>query len=175
MNRAGLHAEAVGILNGVKARYPDAPQLESLERETQAFDASTSRTFRDMAAPWRTGRGGDVERAEAAFRDLLSKRDAQGLIHFGMAGMYFDLERYDEAETHYRSAIAAGIAGPTHYTPISYLRIGHLLDLRGERQGAKSFYRKAANVAGEHESVRRAAKQYRKQPYTGESGGARTR
>jgi tetratricopeptide (TPR) repeat protein len=175
MNRAGRHTAAVRILDDVKARYPDAPQLEPLEQETQAFDASASRTFRDMAAPWRMGRGGEVERAEAIFRDLLSTHDAKGLIHFGMAGMYFDLERYDEAEDHYRSAIVAGIAGPTHYTPISYLRIGHLLDLRGERQSAKSFYRKAASVAGEHEWVRRAAKQYRKQPYTGDSGGASTR
>jgi tetratricopeptide (TPR) repeat protein len=175
MNRAGRHDEAVRLLDDVKARYPDAPQLESLERETQAFDASTSRTFGDMTVPWRMGRGGDVNRAEAAFRELMAKHDAKGLIHFGMAGMYFDLERYDEAEAHYRSAIAAGIAGPTHYTPISFLRIGHLLDLRGERRDAKSFYRKAASVAGEHEWVRHAAKHYRKEPYTGASGEPPTR
>lgn len=175
LNRAGRHTETVRILDDVKARYPDAPRLKPLERETQAFDASTSRTFRDMTVPLRMGRGGDVERAEAAFRDVLAQHDAKGLIHFGMAGMYYDLDRRDEAEAHYRSAVAAGIAGPTHYTPISYLRIGHLLDLRGERHAAKSFYRKAASVAGEHEWVREAAKQYRKQPYTGASGEARTR
>jgi len=175
LNRAGRHTEGLGIRDDLEARYPDAPQLEPLERETRAFDASTSRTFGAMAVPWRMGRGGDAERAEAAFRDLLSKHDAKGLVHFGWAGMYFDLERHDEAEAHYRSAIAAGITGPTHYTPLSYLRIGQLLDLRGERQAAKSFYRKAASVAGEHEWVRNAAKHYRKQPYTGESSGSRTR
>jgi tetratricopeptide (TPR) repeat protein len=85
--------------------------------------------------------------------------------------MYFDLGRLEDAEARYRSAVVAGIDGPPQYLPFSYLRIGNLLDLRGERRSAKTFYRKALSEAGEHAWVRRAAKHYLDEPYTGSPGG----
>jgi len=167
LNRAGRHADAQRLLEGVAARHPDAPELKPLEQEVRSFDAGSSRVLGAVIPAWRMGREGDLGEAQARFRDLLAMDEAGGLVHYGMAGMYFDLERSHAAETHYRAAVADGIDGPPHYLPLAYLRIGHALDLRGERGGAKSFYRKAAGAAGDSGWLRREAKHYLKQPYRG--------
>jgi len=169
-NHSGRHAEATRLLEDLRVRYPESTDLEGLERSALAFDATSSLVFHRGVQSWRTGREGDLERAETGFRELLSRRQAVGLVHFGMAGMYFDLGRYDSAEVHYRRAVEIGIERPEFFTPLSYLRLGNLLDLRGARDEAKGSYKKASSTAGPYESLRGVAKGYLKKPYDGTGG-----
>jgi Flp pilus assembly protein TadD len=137
-----------------------------MTRLAHEFDATTSRIFFGMTVAWRQGREGDLNGAEIAFRELRAQHEAEGLIRYGMAAMYFDAERFDQAERHYRAAVESGIDNPTSFLPMAYLRIGNLLDLRGQRGGARSFYRKASGAARDHAWIRDQAKRYLKRPYT---------
>jgi pentatricopeptide repeat protein len=170
LNHAGRHDEALRVFDDLRKRYSESPQLETLERVTTSFGAESSRTFHLTTVPWRRGRQGEVEPAEAALRDLLARGHPAGLVHFALAGMYFDVGDKAEADKHYRLAAEAGIERPTSFIPIAYLRLGNLADLRGERRGAKRYYRKASGSAGEHEWVRGLAKHYLKEPFTGVGG-----
>jgi len=169
-NHAGRHAEAVRLLESLRARYPESSELEDLERSALAFDATSSRVFHRCIESWRTGREGDLARAQSQFRELLSSRQAVGVVHFGMAGMYLDLGRNEDAETHYRRAVEVGIERPVSFTPLAFVRLGNLLDLRGARGAAKGFYKKASSTAGPYESLRDVAKGYLKKPYDGTGG-----
>ena len=132
------------------------------------FDSESSRIFRGVISAWRSGREGHLEQAQSAFRDLLAKRSAPGLVHFGMAEMYFEMGLHIEAQVHYRRTLESGTERPGFIVPWAQLRLGNLLDLDGKRAQAKTSYHAAQTATDKH--IRAAARRFLKFPYTGEYG-----
>ena len=164
LNHAGRHAEALRVLAGLRERHPGHEEVEKIARAVLDFDAASSRTFSQVVKAWRTGQGFD------ALRD--AGHDA-GLVHFGEASMHFDLGEFPLAERHFRLAVDAGLDRPKALLPLAYIRLGNLLDLRGERRSAKSYYRKASSAAGESELLQAVAKRYLKEPSENKPGDLR--
>ena len=173
LNHAGHHERALRVLDGLRDRHAGLEEIESIERAILAFDTTSSRTFREITRAWRTGREGEPVRAMEAFDALRDAGHDAGLTHFGEASMYFDLARYSVAERHFREAAEVGIERPSILVPLTYIRLGNLLDLRDERREAKSFYRKASGAADEHPWLREAAKHYLNEPFENRPGGVR--
>ena len=58
-----------------------------------------------------------------------------------------------------------GAAFPRYLESVSYLRLGNIEDIAGNRNEAKALYRKAAKAAGNHEQIRGAANYFLRKPY----------
>jgi tetratricopeptide (TPR) repeat protein len=168
LNYSGSHDAAQQLLADARRRYSASPFLDELEKATTDFDSGSSRIFRGVISAWRAGREGQLAEAQSAFGSLLAERVAPGLIHFGMAEMYFETGRHAEAELHFRRVLETEIERPAFVVPWAHLRLGNLLDLNGKRTLARASYRKAEGANDEH--VRSAAKRFLKFPYTGKAG-----
>ena len=169
LNQSGRHAEAVALLERIELAYAESPALAGMRQSVEVYDAESSSTFGAVIAAWHAGRE-DLATGEAAFRELLDTTSGAGLVQFGMACMYFDAGQRGKAITRYRAAVRAGIERPAVFMPLSYIRIGNLLDLTGERKQAKTSYRMASKAAGEHEWVADVVKAYLKEPFDGTGG-----
>ncbi len=132
------------------------------------FDSESSRIFRRVISAWRSGREGKLAEAQSAFGNLLAEHAAPGLVHFGMAEMYFENGQHTEAELHFRRVLETETERPAFVVPWEHLRLGNLLDLDAQHTLARTSYRKAESATDEH--VRSAAKRFLKFPYTGEGG-----
>ena len=168
LNHSGLHDPARQLLADARRRYSASPFLAELEKATMDFDSESSRIFRGVISAWRSGREGRLAEAQFAFGNLLAEQVAPGLIHFGMAEMYFEIGRHTEAELHYRRVLETEIEHPAFVVPWVHLRLGNLLDLDGKHTLARTSYRKAERATDRH--VRSAAKRFLKFPYTGKRG-----
>ena len=169
LNHSGRYAEALALASHLVGSHPDNVSTKEVERGMKAWDAESSRAFGEILGAWRKGRA-DVSQGEAAFRELLVKSTQKGLVLFSMGSMYQEADRRQEAEAKFRAAIDAGIPHPPALYGLACMRLGNLLDLRGERDEAKAYYRRAERAAGDTAWLSQAAKAYLKAPFTGKSG-----
>lgn len=146
--REGRFSDALRLLDELIARYP-RNYLFGLERANLLM---------------RIG-----ERAEAvrAFEELLAQptyRETQDLIRYQYAEALFQSGYKQAALHHFRRVVAMDEAHADLKT-LAHLRIGQILDLRGERRAAQAQYRlvlQREDVLDAHEQARR----YLRKPYS---------
>jgi tetratricopeptide (TPR) repeat protein len=167
LNRAGKHARAVRTFKAVRDRFPDSPAIKGLERYYATYDVHSSRAMAAMMPAWRMGREGRVPEAVAEFERLANEAPLPEIARFGLAHLYFELERYEDALPLFESVGESQLEWPAGFRPLAYLRLGHIHDLAGDRRAAKSAYKTLQKLARKEPGLKALAERYLDRPYDG--------
>ena len=143
LNLTGQHGDAVQAAIAAWGRYPGEAWTDELVITAQLHDEESSRAERLLLPARRMGAGGALEAAEAEYRSVMRRLEEKGVAHFRMAETWFQAGRDPEAMASYRAVIELSEPFPRFAVSRSYLRVGNLLDLQGDRDGAREHYRLA--------------------------------
>jgi hypothetical protein len=102
---------------------------------------------------------------EAALVKLKKETDDHPQVESLIGWINFDAQRDGLAQQSFQKVIDVRDTRPTYALAESYLGLGWLRDVAGDRGGAKDFYRLAIKAAGADDSTRRSAEYYIKNPY----------
>ncbi len=107
-------------------------------------DAVIKEAFGVVNSPGASDRA-TCEKTIAQLRALLRSGAGkhEGLCHTGIGRCLFRLDRLDEAQVAFASALRLGAGGPFHVAWI-HLRLGCIADVQGDRDAALEHYRKAS-------------------------------
>ncbi|UCF69231.1 MAG: hypothetical protein JSV80_08110 [Acidobacteriota bacterium] len=165
LNEAGRHGEATELVRELEDLHPGSSQLDGLRERLEFYDEPSAMIHRATLPARRLARDGKLDEAKQAFEVLLTEHGKVGQIYFWMGDVLNHADRCAEAAAAYRKVVRLGQTMPAKLLPLALLRLGNLLDLRGDHAQAKKLYRRAA-ASGEYEDIRRAAEHFQKSPFT---------
>jgi tetratricopeptide (TPR) repeat protein len=165
LNQAGSHSEAVEMLQDLKKRYPGDPGLTKVEFAATQFSEEDSKIYKASLPARRLWRDEKPDELEAALVKLKKETDDHPQVESLIGWINFDAQRDGLAQQSFQKVIDVRDTRPTYALAESYLGLGWLRDVAGDRGGAKDFYRLAIKAAGADDSTRRSAEYYIKNPY----------
>ena len=165
LNQAGLHSEAVAMLRDLKKRYPGDSGLMKVEFAATQLGEEESKIYKASLPARRLLRDEKLEELEAALVKLKQQTDDHPQVEALIGWINFDARRDGLAQQSFQKVIDVRDARPTYALAWSYIGLGWLRDLAGDRGGAKDLYRLAIKAAGRDDSTRHSAEYYLKNPY----------
>jgi hypothetical protein len=110
-------------------------------------------------------RDAKLEDSQAALEKLKKEYDDHPQIEYLIGSTNFEAKRDGLAQQSFQKVIDARDTQPTFELDWSYIALGQLRDVAGDRGGAKDFYRLALKAAGGDDRARNAAEHYLKNQY----------
>jgi tetratricopeptide (TPR) repeat protein len=165
LNQAGLHSEAVAMLQDLKKRYPVESDLTKVETAATQLSEEESKIYKATLPARRLLRDEKLEELEAALVKLKAETDDHPQVESLIGWINFDAKRDGLARQSFQKVIDVRDTRPTYMLAWSYMGLGWLRDLAGDRGGAKDLYRLAIKAAGGDDSTRHSAEYYLKNPY----------
>jgi hypothetical protein len=165
LNQAGLHSEAVAMLHDLKERYPGDSGLTKVEFAATQLGEEESKIYKASLPARRLLRDEKLDELKAALVKLKQETDDHPQVEALIGWIHFDAKRDALAQQSFQKVIDARETRPTYALAWSYIGLGWLRDLAGDRGGAKDFYRLAIKAAGGDDSTRHSAEYYLKNPY----------
>jgi tetratricopeptide (TPR) repeat protein len=165
LNQAGLHYEAVAMLQDLKKRYPGDPGLMKVELAATQLDEEESKIYKASLPARRLLRDERLDELEAALVKLKKETDDHPQVEALIGWINFDAKRDGLAQQSFQKVIDVRDTRPTYVLAWSYIGLGQLRDIAGDRGGAKDLYRLAIKAAGRDDSTRHSAEYYLKNPY----------
>ena len=92
---------------------------------------------------------GDVEKAEPFFQKALTLDSEMGTAFYGLANLYYNQERFDEATTLYEKAIQCGVKEAD-----AYFMLGKSLESAGKGRLALPYLQTAIELAPDDHEIR---------------------
>lgn len=163
----GEYARAVQTLQAIRERYPTSPAVEALRQVNETIDAPSSRAWAATMVPWRKGRAGQLAEAVAEFERMIAEAPLPEIARFGLAHLYFEIERYDDARPLFESVGNSQLAFPIALRPLAYLRLGNIHDLAGDRRSARSAYKSMEKLSRGQPGMMSFAERYLERAYDG--------
>jgi tetratricopeptide (TPR) repeat protein len=114
---------------------------------------------------------GDFVEAVRAFENALKKNPRSSLAHFRMAEVFFEQFNLNAAADSFRNALN-GDKKPAWTEVWSYIYLGKIFDVLGQRQRALAEYNKALNTKDDTNGAQVEAKKWLSAPYTKEATAA---
>ncbi len=113
---------------------------------------------------------GALAEALAEYQKALNVSKNSSLAHYRIAEVFFLQRNYQAAANSYRDAQSGD--GEPRWTEVwSYVQLGKIFDLTGQRERAIREYQKAINTNDNTQGAQDEARQYLATPYEGRSGG----
>jgi tetratricopeptide (TPR) repeat protein len=165
LNQAGLHSEAVAMLQDLKKRYPGDSELTKVEFAATQLGEEDSKIYKASLPARRLWRDEKLDELEAALVKLKRETDDHPQVESLIGWIDFYSKRDALAQQSFQKVIDVRDSRPTYVLAWSYLGLGQLRDLAGDRAGAKDLYRLAIKAAGGDDSTRRSAEYYIKNQY----------
>lgn len=103
-----------------------------------------------------------------AFEGALKRNPRSSLAHFRMAEVFFEQFNLNAAADSFRNALN-GDKNPPWTEVWSYIYLGKIFDILGQRQRALAEYNKALNTKDETDGAQEEAKKWLAAPYTREA------
>ena len=163
--RAGLHAEAMAMLQDLKTRYPGYSDLTKVEFSVTQIGEEDSRIYKATLPARRLLRDDKFAESEAALEKLKKETDDHPQIEYLIGLTHFEAKQDGLAQQSFQKVIDVRDTHPTFVLPQCYVLLGNLRDIAGDRHGAKDLYRLALKAAGGDDGVRRNAEYYLKNQY----------
>jgi tetratricopeptide (TPR) repeat protein len=165
LNMAGMHSEAMAMLQDLKNRYPGDSNLAEVEVVVTQFGDEDSKIYNASLPARRLWRDGKLEERDAALVKVKKETDDHPQIEYLIGWTHFEAKRDGLAQQSFQRVIDVRDTRPTCFLAWSYIGLGQLRDLAGDRGGAKDLYRLAIKAAGGDDSARHNAEYYLKNPY----------
>jgi tetratricopeptide (TPR) repeat protein len=165
LNQDGLHAEAVAMLQDLKKRYPGDSDLTRVEFAANQLGEEESKIYKETLPARRLWRDEKLDELDAALVKLKQETDDHPQVESLIGWIHFYAKRDGLAQQSFQKVIDARSTRPTYVLAWSYIALGWLRDVAGDRGDAKDFYRLASKAAGGDEGARRSAEYYLKTPY----------
>jgi tetratricopeptide (TPR) repeat protein len=165
LNMAGLHSEAMAMLQDLKKRYPGDSALTRVELVATQLGEEDSKIYKATLPARRSWADGKFEEWDAALVKLKKETDDHPQIEYLIGWTHFEAKRDGLAQQSFQRVIDVRDTRPTCFLDWSYIALGQLRDVAGDRGGAKDLYRLAIKAAGGDDSARHSAEYYLKNPY----------
>jgi Flp pilus assembly protein TadD len=165
LNMAGLHSDAIAILQDLKKRYPGDADLKEVEFAATQLGEEESKIYKATLPARRLLRDEKFTESEAALVKLKNETGDHPQIEYLIGTTNFEAKRDGLAQQSFQKVVDARDTRPTYALAWSYIGLGWLRDLAGDRGGAKDLYRLAIKAAGGDDGTRRSAESYLKNPY----------
>ncbi len=165
LNQAGLHSEAMAMLQDLKKRYPGDSKLTEVEFAATQLGEEDSKIYKAALPARRLWRDGKLQEWDAALLKLKKETDDHPQIEYLIGWTHFEAKRDGLAQQSFQRVIDVRDTRPTCFLAWSYIGLGQLRDVAGDRSGAKDLYRLAIKAAGGDDSARRSAEYYLKNQY----------
>jgi len=165
LNRAGLHSDAMVMLQDLKTRYPGDSDLTKVEFAATQLGEEDSKIYRATLPARRLLRDEKFTESEAALMKLKKETDGHPQIEYLIGLTHFEAKQDGLAQQSFQKVIDVRDTRPTFVLPQCYLLLGNLRDVAGNRHGAKDLYRLAIKAAGGDDGVRHNAEYYLKNQY----------
>jgi predicted Zn-dependent protease len=165
LNQDGLHSEAVAMLQDLRKRYPGDSDLTRVEFAANQLGEEESKIYKETLPARRLWRDEKLDELDAALVKLKQETDDHPQVESLIGWIHFYAKRDGLAQQSFQKVIDARDTRPTYVLARSYMALGWLRDVAGDRGGAKDLYRLASKAAGGDESARRSAEYYLKTPY----------
>jgi tetratricopeptide (TPR) repeat protein len=165
LNRAGSHSEAMTMLQELKRRYSGDSDLAGVEFAATELSEQDSKIYKATLPARRLLRDAKLEDSQAALETLKKEYDDHPQIEYLIGSANFEAKRDGLAQQSFQKVIDARDTQPTFVLDWSYIALGQLRDVAGDRGGAKDFYRLAVKAAGGDDRARHAAENYLKSAY----------
>ena len=108
---------------------------------------------------------GDYVEAIRAFENALKKNPRSSIAHFRTAEVFFEQFNLNAAADSFRNALNGDKQPP--WTEVwSYIYLGKIFDILGQRQRAMAEYNKALNTKDDTDGAQAEAKKWLSTPYT---------
>lgn len=111
---------------------------------------------------------GDFVGAIRAYENALKRNPRSSLAHFRMAEVFFEQSNLNSAADSFRNALN-GDKNPSWTEVWSYIYLGKIFDILGQRQRALAEYNKALNTKDDTFGAQAEAKKWLATPYTKEA------
>lgn len=165
LNQAGLHSEAVAMLQDLKKRYPAGADLTKVEFAATQLGEEDSKIYKASLPARRLWTNEKLDELEAALVKLKHETDDHPQVESLIGWINFYAKRDGLAQQSFQKVIDVRDTRPTYVLAWSYIALGWLRDVAGDRGGAKVLYRLAIRAAGGDDSTRRSAEYYLKNQY----------
>jgi len=165
LNRAGLHSEAMAMLQDLKTRYPGASELTKVEFAATQLGEEDSKIYKATLPARRLLRGRKFTESEAALVKLKEAHDDHPQLEYLIGLTHFEAKQDGLAQQSFQKVIDVRDTRPTFVLPQCYLLLGNLRDAAGDRHDAKDLYRLAIKAASGDDGVRRNAEYYLKNQF----------
>lgn len=165
LNRAGLHTEAMAMLQDMKTRYPGASELTKVEFAATQLGEADSKIYKATIPARRLLRDRKFTESAAALAKLKKEHDDHPQLEYLIGLTHFEAKQYGLAQQSFQKVIDVRDTRPTFALPQCYLLLGNLRDAAGDRHDAKDLYRLAIKAAGGDDGVRRNAEYYLKNQF----------
>ena len=165
LNMAGLHSDAMAMLQDLKNRYPGGSDLKRVEFAATQFGAEDSKIYKATLPARRLFRDEKREEWEAALVKLKKENDDHPQIEYLIGWTNFEAKRDGLAQQSFQKVIDVRDTRPTYVLDWSYIGLGQLRDVAGDHGAAKDLYRLAIKAAGGDDSARHTAEYYLKNQY----------
>jgi len=113
---------------------------------------------------------GDLAEALREYQKALDTNKNSSLAHYRIAEIFFLQRNYQAAANSYRQA-AGGDNEPRWTEVWSYVQLGKIFDLTGQRERAVNEYRRALNTNDNTQGALEEARKYLQTPYSKQSEG----
>jgi len=113
---------------------------------------------------------GDLAEALREYQKALDVDKNSSLAHYRIAEVFFLQRNYQAAANSYREA-ANGDNVPRWTEVWSYIQLGKIFDLTGQRERAVNEYRRALNTNDNTQGALEEARKYLQTPYSKQAGG----
>jgi tetratricopeptide (TPR) repeat protein len=113
---------------------------------------------------------GDLAEALREYQKALDVNKNSSLAHYRVAEVFFLQRNYQAAANAYREA-ANGDNDPRWTEVWSYVQLGKIFDLTGQRERAVNEYRRALNTNDNTQGALEEARKYLQKPYSKQSEG----
>lgn len=113
---------------------------------------------------------GDLAEALREYQKALDVNKNSSLAHYRVAEVFFLQRNYQAAANSYRQA-AGGDNEPRWTEVWSYIQLGKIFDLTGQRERAVNEYRRALNTNDNTQGALEEARKYLQTPYSKQSEG----
>jgi len=113
---------------------------------------------------------GDLAEALREYQKALDVSKNSSLAHYRIAEVFFLQRNYQAAANSYRQA-AGGDNDPRWTEVWSYIQLGKIFDLTGQRERAVNEYRRALNTNDNTQGALEEARKYLQTPYSKQSEG----
>jgi tetratricopeptide (TPR) repeat protein len=165
LNMAGLHSDAMAMLQDLKKRYPGDSGLTKVEFEATQLGEEDSKIYKASLPARRLWRDEKLEERDAALVQLKKDQADHPQIEYLIGWANFEAKRDGLAQQSFQHVIDVRDTRPTYVLAWSYIGLGQLRDVAGDHGAAKDFYRLAIKAAGGDDSARHSAEYYLKNPY----------
>jgi tetratricopeptide (TPR) repeat protein len=107
---------------------------------------------------------GFAQKSLEAYRDALKENPKSSLAHYGIAEIYFGQRNYQKAANEFRNALD-GDLDPKWIKVWSYIYLGKIFDVAGQRDRAVNEYNLALNTRDDTRGALEEAEKYLETPY----------